>query len=328
METDVLTNPALNIPLELPPPPTDLRAYKRDVCPQIEDALARHLPVVPSSAHKVFNEGLRYAVFPGGKRLRPMLTLLGAELVGGHVRNVLPAAVAVEYLHTSSLIFDDLPCMDNAAERRGRPSLHICHGEGVAVLIALALMNASYGLVLRETGVERALAVEAHGELVDCVGAQGMVAGQFIDLASATPADDEPCPPKSQCNLKTSALFRLTLRVGAILSGATAQQLDVIQRFADIIGDAYQISDDIIDLQEDAATATARTRRPTLAFEHGAQDANRQVTSLVMEAKGILIKQFGRSRPAILLCELADYIVARNSSRRAESGGTRAHSVA
>lgn len=303
----------------------DMWAYKREVDPLIEGALAQHLPAVASPAHKVFNEALNYAVFPGGKRLRPVLTLLGAELVGGSRRDVLPAAAAVEFLHSSSLIFDDLPCMDDAAERRGRPALHVRYGEGVAVLVALALMNASYGLVLTGAGVEPARAVEAHGELVGCVGAEGMVGGQFADLAAAASVDEGAAalrPHERMSNLKTSALFRLTLKLGAILSGASATQLEVVHRFADILGEAFQISDDIADLREDEATASATARRPTQAAEHGAQHSDRRVTSLVAEAKEILTGEFGATRPALLLSALADYVAARNAgtpTRHAQS---------
>lgn len=318
METETLAAVNENARPELPAPPAaDMWAYKREVDPLIERALGRHLPLVPSDAHKVFNEALHYAVFPGGKRLRPVLTLLGAELVGGRAEDVLPAAAAVEFLHTSSLIFDDLPCMDDAAERRGRISLHVRYGEGAAVLVALALMNASYGLALFDTCSDPSRVIQAHGELVNCVGTQGMIAGQFIDLASASARADEANlrAPDRLCNLKTSALFRLTLKLGAILSGATTRQLEVVHRFADLLGEAFQISDDILDLREDEATANANARRPTQAFEHGARHANSRVTSLVNEAKELLTNEFGLTRPSLLLCALADFVAARNGGR-------------
>lgn len=291
-------------------------AYKREVDPLIESALAHHLPVVASPAHKLFNEALNYAVFPGGKRLRPVLTLLGAELVGGTQRDVLPAAVAVEFLHNSSLIFDDLPCMDDAAERRGRVALHVRYGEGVAVLVALALMNKAYGLVLSGANVEPARAVEAHGELVSCVGAEGMVGGQFVDLAVAhhDEGDAAPRPHERMSSLKTSALFRLTLKLGAILSGASATELEVVHRFADILGEAFQITDDIADLREDEATANATARRPTQAAQHGAHHASRRAAALVAEAKQLLVAEFGRTRPALLLSALANYVAARHAN--------------
>ncbi|HMS40044.1 MAG TPA: polyprenyl synthetase family protein, partial [Pyrinomonadaceae bacterium] len=114
---------------------------------QIEKSLREFLPLAPSKIETQFNEAVEYALFSGGKRLRPVLTLLGAELFGAKAETVLPAAVAGEFIHTSSLIFDDLPCMDNASERRGKTSLHEKFGEGLAVLVAIGFLNASYGLV-------------------------------------------------------------------------------------------------------------------------------------------------------------------------------------
>ncbi|MEJ7710749.1 MAG: polyprenyl synthetase family protein [Pyrinomonadaceae bacterium] len=120
-----------------------------------------------------FNEALRYALFPGGKRLRPVLTLLGGELLGASRAQLMAAASAVEFVHTSSLIFDDLPCMDNARERRGQVALHARFGEGLSVLVALALMNASYGLMFEDHQQSSSIAMRAHSELVDCIGAGG-----------------------------------------------------------------------------------------------------------------------------------------------------------
>ena len=114
---------------------------------QIEKSLREHLPLAPPKIETRFNEAVEYALFSGGKRLRPVLTLLGAELFGGKPELMMPAAVAGEFIHTSSLIFDDLPCMDNAPERRGKTSLHEKFGEGLAVLVAIGFLNASYGLI-------------------------------------------------------------------------------------------------------------------------------------------------------------------------------------
>jgi geranylgeranyl pyrophosphate synthase len=116
--------------------------------PRIEQTLRHHLPLTPAQFETPYNEALEYALFPGGKRLRPALTLLGAGLVGGRADEVMDAAVAVEFIHTSSLVFDDLPCMDDASERCGRASVHRRYGDGVAILVALGLLNAAYGIVL------------------------------------------------------------------------------------------------------------------------------------------------------------------------------------
>ncbi|HEX8473879.1 MAG TPA: polyprenyl synthetase family protein [Pyrinomonadaceae bacterium] len=300
-ETDIWTPPSLA--------GGALRDYVDAVRPRIEDALAQHLPCAPAHLGGRFNEAIRYALFPGGKRLRPVLTLLGAELVGGASDAALRAATAVEYVHTSSLIFDDLPCMDDASERRGRLCLHRRYDEGLAVLVALALMNASYGLVFDDERTKPERAIAAHAELVACIGTDGMVTGQTIDLSDGASRDGFD----AMRNLKTSALMRLSVRLGAILSGAHAQQLAALSRFAELLGEAYQISDDVIDLAEDAALAGSSARLSTLAFERGVRAARRRVASHVAQAKGVLVSEFGHQRPTRLLCEMADYITTRKS---------------
>lgn len=338
----------------------ELWAYVEELRPGIERALAAHLPCAPAHVGARFNDALRYALFPGGKRLRPVLTVLGAELVGaGSPASVLRAAAAVEYVHSSSLIFDDLPCMDDAAERRGRASLHLRYGEGLAVLVALALLNASYGLIFDGDEASRDRAVSAHAELVACVGTQGMVTGQTLDLLDARPRpfkganggtngngkaanangkgngarglvgvepngngfavpagagglDAFRCDAYDDVrNLKTSALMRLALRLGAILSGARERQLDALSRFAELLGQAYQLSDDVLDLAEDAALSAGGLRPPTLALKRGAQDARLRIATLVAQAKQVLADEFGPARPARLLGHVADYIATR-----------------
>lgn len=281
--------------------------------PQIEGALAQHLPCAPVEVGERFNEAMRYALFPGGKRLRPVLTLLGAELVGGCREDVLSAAAAVEYVHTSSLIFDDLPCMDDAAQRRGRDALHRRYGEGLSVLVALALMNASYGLVFKSTRVEPAQAINAHAELVACIGTNGMVTGQTVDLSNIESDVNGHDGVEVVRNLKTSALMRLALRLGAILSGADARQLNSLSRFAELLGGAYQLSDDVLDIDEDTALAGSGTRRTTVATERGAYTARLHVASMVEQSKALLATDFGHTRPARLLAEFADYISTRKA---------------
>ncbi len=292
----------------------ELSEYLEALRPWIEAALAEHLPCAPAEVGDRFNQAMRYALFPGGKRLRPVLTLLGAELVGGRAEDVLSAAAAVEYVHTSSLIFDDLPCMDDAAQRRGRDALHCLYGEGLSVLVALALMNASYGLVFNSTRAEPAQAIRAHAELVACIGTNGMVTGQTVDLSNIEAGEDGHDGVELIRNLKTSALMRLALRLGAILSGADARQLNSLSRFAELLGGAYQISDDVLDIDEDAALDGYGTRRTTVATERGADTARLRVASLVEQAKTLLATDFGpAARPARLLAELADYIATRKS---------------
>lgn len=289
--------------------------YMASVRPQVEQALLHHLPLAHDDVETLINDALRYSLFPGGKRLRPVLALLGAEIVGGRAADILPAAVAVEYIHNSSLIFDDLPCMDNASKRRGQTALHLRYGEGLAVLAGLALMNASYGLIFCVPTSNSALAIKAHAALVECIGAHGMVAGQSVDLAdeTLTMSNRARAGYNSVRNLKTSALIRLALRIGAILSGASEKQLSALSRFAELIGDAYQTGDDLLDVEEDSALALAAARSRTFALQHGERDTRLHVAALVAAAKETLITEFGKTRPARLLCEMADYIAERKA---------------
>lgn len=294
---------------------SDLWEYVAAVRPRIEQALLQKLPLAHTGVETFFNDALRYSLFPGGKRLRPVLTMLGAEVAGGCALDVLPAAVAVEYIHNSSLIFDDLPCMDDALKRRGQSALHARYGEGLAVLVALALMNASYGLIFDVRVSNNELTINAHAELVECIGARGMVAGQSVDLAGGVNATfiNERDSDDSVRNLKTSALIRMALRVGAILSGASERQLSALSTFAKLLGCAYQTRDDMLDMKEDAALATTAARRLTFALERGERETSRRVAALTAKAKETLITEFGPTRPALLLCEIADYVVSRES---------------
>lgn len=290
----------------------DLWSYIERHKPQIEAALREHLPLAPSNIETKFNEAVRYALFSGGKRLRPVLTLLGAELVGGQTDSIVPAACAVEFIHTSSLIFDDLPAMDDSNERRGKDSLHEQFGEGLAILAAIGLLNQAYGLVfVNHTGTpERAM--RAHAEIVECVGASGMVGGQSVDLALAKSAganEADGYESESVRNLKTSALMRLALRLGAILAGANYLDLAHLSRFAELLGDAYQLSDDLIDLDEDNQIFESKT----YAINQGAETARLKLKTIVEDAKGVLIENFPSNEARTCLIQLTDYLAERKA---------------
>lgn len=283
---------------------------------QIEKSLREHLPLAPSQIETKFNEAVEYALFSGGKRIRPVLTLLGAELFGGKAETTMPAAAAVEFIHTSSLIFDDLPCMDDARERRGKTSLHEKFGEGLAILVAIGFLNASYGLVFVNHNNLPERAMQAHAEIVECVGAAGMIGGQSVDLALAKGAnvDDftsDNYSSESVRNLKTSALMRLALRVGAILAGANYLELAQLSRFAELLGDSYQLSDDLIDLQEDDEIFADGQK--TFAIAQGENSANLRLKNTIEEAKRILIDNFPASEARSCLIQLTDYLAERKA---------------
>lgn len=257
---------------------------------KIEEALVRHLPVSHQEHAARMNDALHYALFPGGKRWRPIFTQLGAELVGADPERSLPAACAMEYLHTSSMIFDDLPAMDDAGLRRGRESLHLVFGESLALLTALTLFNKSYALLARsasdnghaESGVSL---VE---EAVQCIGSDGMIGGQVVDLE---------LKGAGQCaeslvsrNLKTTALLRLTMVAGARACGATPEEVEPLARFGQALGMAYQICDDLLDelaASEDLGKPVhqdSRHLRSNYVAQLGVDGAHRMASGLVESA--------------------------------------------
>lgn len=270
----------------------------------IEAALERNLPLAPDRIETRFNEAVRYAVFSGGKRLRPVLTMLAAELFGMPGSHVINAAAGVEYVHTSSLIFDDMPAMDDAIERRGKDPLHKEFGEDLATLVAIGLLNSSYRLVTLDGNGDRAAKLGAVLEIVDCVGPRGMVGGQSADLA-VNAAACRQCAVKrlgDASNLKTSALVRLALRLGAIHAGADESSLEALTRFAESVGNAYQISDDLIDIDEDASASGDHVPPSPANLE-----------AAIIQARTLLNENF-EDRPARhCLSELLDYIAVRRN---------------
>jgi geranylgeranyl diphosphate synthase, type II len=257
---------------------------------RIEDALERYLPVSHQEHAALMNDALRYALFPGGKRWRPILTLLGTEMVGADPARALPAASAMEYLHTSSMIFDDLPAMDDAGLRRGRESLHLVYGESLALLTALALFNQSYALLARcaaENGCHESgiLLVE---EAVQCIGSDGMIGGQVVDLALK--GTGQRADSLVSRNLKTTALLRLTMIAGARSCGATWSEIEPLARFGEALGMAYQICDDLLDelvASEDLGKPShqdSRHLRSNYVAELGIEGAHRMASDLVESA--------------------------------------------
>ena len=278
--------------------------------PSIELALELNLPLAPPEIETEFNEAVRYLIFPGGKRLRPVLTMLGAELTGGAAENVMHAAAAVEFIHTSSIIFDDLPCMDNSRERRGRLSLHEKFGEGLSTLVAIGFLNHSYRLVTFDGRGDAERSVEAVLEIVNCVGPAGMVGGQSVDL-NIQRAECRICAVRETRqvqNLKTSSLIRLCLSLGAILSGADAENISHLSRFADHLGHAYQLSDDIIDVERDAS-ANGGVDSKKVNCELNLLQAELKVAA--ERSKAIIMDNFTPCEARTCLFQLVDYVATR-----------------
>ncbi|HVG17450.1 MAG TPA: polyprenyl synthetase family protein [Blastocatellia bacterium] len=280
----------------------------------VEDALAESLPLSFHMNAGRLNEALHYAVFPGGKRMRPMLTIIAARAAGSSTQRALPAACAIEFLHTSSLILDDLPGMDDAAMRRGRAALHLAFSEGIAMLAALALLNQSYALLAR--AASGGGAYDAMGRVITeatrCVGADGMIGGQAADIDTPTAGNSRDA--LTTRNLKTTALMRLTMTAGAIAASASQSEVAALAQFGECIGIAYQIYDDLLDelgsSEETGKPAgqDARHLRPSFVTELGVEGANSMAASLVGQAKAAVVGKFGDNEETRLLADAADFI--------------------
>lgn len=283
-------------------------ASERDA---VEAELRRSLPTSMLARAGRLNEALEYAVFPGGKRLRPALALLASRLAGASRRQALGVACAVEFLHTSSLILDDLPSMDDADVRRGRRALHLVYGEGVAVLAAVALLNQSYALL-----AEAACNVDGGAlvrEAARCVGSDGMVGGQVVDLETrAGVADEEALASR---DLKTVALMRLLMTAGALACGACADETRALADFGECFGRAYQVCDDVwdetcpSDVTGKPARQDTRHRRASAVTGFGAEGARHFARRLVARGVARLHEQFGPSEEVTLLSDAAHYVL-------------------
>ena len=232
---------------------TSLSAYLNERRVLVDEALDAALPPAmqpPSRLH----EAMRYSLFCGGKRLRPILSLAAAEAVGGDARGVLPLACAVECIHTFSLIHDDLPSIDNDDLRRGSPTNHVVYGEAMAILAGDALLALAFELIgecRHSFPADRTL--EALSLVARASGTVGMVGGQVSDLECEGRDDLDEETVASIHARKTGALLVASLLAAARLCGASPPQRDALEVYGDQLGLAFQITDDILDLEGDAA---------------------------------------------------------------------------
>lgn len=192
-------------------------------------------------------EAMEYSLMAGGKRLRPILLMAAADAVGSDGTKLLPAACALEMIHTYSLIHDDLPAMDNDDYRRGKLTNHKVYGDGIAILAGDALLTLAFTVLLRQKDVPAASLLRVVDEISRAAGAEGMVGGQVLDLQAENKTISLDELRRVHMG-KTGALFHAALRSGAILGGASEQQLAALTAYADHFGLAFQITDDILDV--------------------------------------------------------------------------------
>jgi geranylgeranyl diphosphate synthase type II len=282
----------------------DLKRYlsvKREI---VENAMNRYLPS-KNTEPKTIHQAMRYSVFAGGKRLRPVLAMTSFELVNGKGKSILPAACALEFLHTYSLIHDDLPCMDDDDLRRGKPTLHKVYGEGMAVLAGDALHALAFEILLK---AKNSKVIE---EVTKSIGTEGMIGGQVADLEAEGKKVNSSQVEYIHSH-KTGALIRSSIRVGAILGGADRKKLNALSRYGEKIGLAFQITDDILDVEGEEKVIGKKThadkRKATYPKVVGLKKSKKIAEELIKSAKKDL-RSFGKKK--FIFEELADYIVSR-----------------
>jgi geranylgeranyl pyrophosphate synthase len=308
---------------------------------RVDAALEHYLPA-PPACPIIISEAMRYSVFAGGKRLRPVLTLAAADAIGRATKrrrqtpgdaqlfspvvlDALPAACAIELIHTYSLIHDDLPAMDDDMLRRGRPTLHMVYGEGIAILAGDGLHAEAFSLLAREP--ESADAEVVHRKLrvvrlvAEAAGAIGMVGGQAIDLQAAGQAPGHVVTLdadglRAMHARKTGALIRAAAVGGAIMAGADAALADAVDAYATDVGLAFQIVDDILDVEGDPAALgktagkDAAADKPTYPAFFGLDRSRALAAECLARAQDTLR---GAGLTAGWLGPIADLVVSRRS---------------
>ena len=218
----------------------------------IETYLEENCFLYPNEPQQILFEAMRYSLLAGGKRLRPMLTMEFCRMCGGVPECALPFAAAVEMVHTYSLIHDDLPCMDNDDYRRGRLTNHKVYGEATAVLAGDGLLTAAFSRIA-SAPMDAQTRIRAVSVLAECAGELGMVGGQVLDMAS----EDRACTEQDILDIqsrKTGALIRAACLLGVLAGNGTAAHLEAAANFADHLGLAFQIRDDMLDVIGDPKT--------------------------------------------------------------------------
>jgi geranylgeranyl diphosphate synthase, type II len=271
---------------------------------EIDEALPTFLPPTPDCP-EVLHKAMAYSLLGGGKRLRPILCLASCDAVGGDRSLVMPTACALEMIHTYSLIHDDLPAMDNDTIRRGRPTLHVVAGEGQAILAGDGLLTLAFSLIAGEPWTKdwefMANKLDVVRMISSAAGPTGMVGGQAIDLACVTPdPSGNLAPPLDEHGLlrmhgkKTGALIRMSAATGAMLGGATTEQFTAIEEAAAEFGLAFQIVDDVLDVEGASidlgktAGKDAAAGKPTYPSLYGLEVSKRMAAECLTRAEAHL----------------------------------------
>ena len=280
---------------------------------RVEQGIARHVP--PASARPSrLHTAMRYSLEAGGKRLRPVLVLAAADLFGAKDDAALPAAVAIECIHTYSLIHDDLPCMDNDDLRRGRPTAHKQFDEATALLAGDALLTHAFALIATSYAAQPELAHALVRELADAAGSQRLIGGQMEDLLAEKKTDASASELEFIHLNKTAAMIEASLVMGALVGGAAERQIETLREVGRHLGLAFQIVDDVLDATADTATLgktagkDAKAGKTTFVKLHGIETSRRLAAEYTAAAQRELEKLPGEKA---LLSALIETMSAR-----------------
>lgn len=295
----------------------NIQQYLTENKKKIDDALLVLTAEDPSTP-KALKEAMEYSLKAGGKRLRPILAIAANRAVGGDVERVLPFACALEMIHTFSLIHDDLPAMDDDDFRRGLPTNHKIFGEGIAVLAGDGLLTLAFEILScggAKNGVDAGRLLEVIRDLAQATGPSGMVGGQVLDL-KAEGASLDAAALENVHRFKTGRLISVSVTGGAKIAGADAKKLEALKSYGDKIGLAFQIADDILNVEGDAKTlgksvgSDAKNCKSTYPAILGLEQSKTKARELVSEAIAALD---GFDAAADPLRGIAEYVVLRKS---------------
>ena len=293
---------------------TDIKAYLNEKRELIDSYLKTYF-TAPSSP-SVLHEAMKYSLFAGGKRIRPVLALASFEACGGDAKKIIPQAAALELIHTYSLIHDDLPAMDNDDLRRGKPTSHKMFGEAMAILAGDALLTEAFSMMTQtDIKIKPSLLLKAVREVALAAGHSGMVGGQAQDIISEDAEPDGEILEFIHLH-KTAALIKSAVRIGSILAGSRKKQLQALTRYGENTGLAFQIIDDVLDVEGTpeelgkSVGSDSRKKKMTYPSLYGIEGARKKANELILiaiDAIGIF------SSEADPLREIAGYLAKRRA---------------
>ncbi len=280
---------------------------------EVNKALRKYLEEKDNPQATIY-KAMDYSLHAGGKRIRPVLMLACAELMGAETEKVMPFACAMEMIHTYSLIHDDLPCMDNDDLRRGKPTNHKVYGEAIAVLAGDGLLNLAYETVLKHSQLSPNMTLAALAILAESAGVEGMIGGQVIDLESEGKSIDSITLMTLHMH-KTAALIMASAKIGALLGGGGRDDLIAVEEFARYLGIAFQIKDDILDVSGNeeilgkTTGSDAENQKSTFVAVYGLETSENMLADYTQKA----IESLGRfGAKAEFLIHLSNFLLDRD----------------